>query len=35
MSVYIFRGDDVPLCRKFVENWQWIAAIDIEGENIE
>lgn len=35
MSVYIFSGDEVPLCRKFVENWQWIAAIDIEGEDIE
>lgn len=35
MSVYIFSGDEIPLCRKFVENWQWIAAIDIEGENIE
>ena len=32
MSVYIFSGDEVPLCRKFVENWQWIPAIDIEGE---
>lgn len=35
MSVYIFSGDEIPLCRKFVENWQWIAAIDIEGEDIE
>lgn len=35
MSVYIFSGDEVPLCRKFVENWQWIAAIDIEGEDIK
>ena len=35
MSVYIFSGNEIPLCRKFVENWQWIAAIDIEGEDIE
>lgn len=35
MSVYIFSGDEVPLCRKFVENWQWIPAIDIEGEDIK
>lgn len=35
MSVYIFSGDKVPLCRKFVENWQWIAAIDLEGVIIE
>ena len=35
MSVYIFSGDEVPLCRKFVENWQWIAAIDLKGVIIE
>lgn len=35
MSVYIFSGDEIPLCRKFVENWQWIAAIDLEGVIIE
>lgn len=35
MSVYIFSGDEVPLCRKFVEKWRWITAIDIEGECIK
>lgn len=33
MDVYIFSGDEVPLCRKFVEKWQWIAPIEIEGED--
>lgn len=32
MSVYIYSGKEVPHCRKFAEHWQWIAPIEIEGE---
>lgn len=32
MSVYIYSGKEVPHCRIFNENWQWIEPIEIEGE---
>lgn len=34
MSVYIYSGKEIPHCRIFTEHWQWIAPIDIEGEEI-
>lgn len=32
VSTYIYSGKEVPHCRIFNENWQWIEPIEIEGE---
>lgn len=33
VSTYIYSGKEVPRCRIFDESWQWIAGIEIEGED--